>query len=281
MKKILSLLVIFFLFFAGLFLARNLIIKGMVETGVGVVTGLSLRMKSLDISLLKNYVQIEGLQLFNPKNFPDKVMVDLPEIYIECDLAALMKKKLHFPEIRIHLREFAVIKNENGQLNLDSLKPVQAQKQAPVGSAGETPVIAIDRLELVIERVVFKDYSSGGDPLRRGEPLVHEFNVNLHERYERITNPESLVNLIVFKALANTTIANLTHFDVGILKGPLNDTLATSTKLAGGAISKAGGVFSQVTGEAPDMAKNVASTVTNTVKSKASNWKSKLQKAVS
>ena len=72
------LIVLLLVFLVG----KNIIVKVAVEQGVRAVTGLSLKMQSLDISLSKTYVRIAGLQLFNPAGFPEKIMVDLPEIYV-------------------------------------------------------------------------------------------------------------------------------------------------------------------------------------------------------
>ncbi|MFH1790840.1 MAG: hypothetical protein ABH885_02515, partial [Candidatus Omnitrophota bacterium] len=55
---------------------------------------------------------------------------------------------------------------------------------------------AIDRLRLKIGKVSYKDYSA-----RQGTPRVMEYNINLDEEYTNITNPYTLVSLIVVKAL--------------------------------------------------------------------------------
>ena len=197
-------------------------------------------------------------------------MIDIPEVLIDYDLPLLLQGKIHLSEIRFHLREFTVVKNERGVLNLDSLKVVQEQKkgkaQAPKGGV-PSPSIQIDSLELRIEKVAYKDYSS------LGGALTKEFNVNVNERYTNVTHPETIVRLIVVKALMNTTIADLTHFDLGGLKGPISDSLATSTKLASQTAAMAQESFTQAAQEAPEFAKTGASTL----KKKASGLKAKLQ----
>ena len=52
-------------------------------------------------------------------------MVDLSEIYVDYNLGAIMGGKVHFEEVRLHLKEFVDVKNEAGELNLNSLRAVK------------------------------------------------------------------------------------------------------------------------------------------------------------
>lgn len=217
--------------------AKDAIVKISVEKGVEAITGLPLNIKSFRVGIIKTLVGIRNLRLFNPKGYEDKIMLDMPEIYVDYDLPAIFKGKVHLEEMRINMKEFAVVKNRNGELNLDSLKVVRAQKEgrAPAPEEKEiskAPEIQIDSLKLKIGKVIYKDYSRGGNP------LVKEFNVNLDEKYENITDPYSLVSLIVVKSLMNTTIAGLADFDLQNLKGTISDTLATAEKAAAEAATR-------------------------------------------
>lgn len=208
-------------------LAKDLIIKIAVEKGVQIVTGLRLQMGGFRVGLINTLVDIRNLRILNPTGFKDKNMLDMPEIYVAYDLPAIFGGKVHLKDTRINMEEFTVVKNEKGQLNLDSLKVVQAQKAGakPEEKGGKAPEIQIDRLRLKIGKVFYKDYSRGG------EPSVREFNVNIDEEYRNITNPYSLVSLIVVKALMNTTISGLTNFDIRGLSGNISDTLASAQKV--------------------------------------------------
>ena len=50
-------------------------------------------MAKFDLSFLKTYVGIEDMRLFNPRGYPDKVMLDMPEIFVNFSLADLFKGK--------------------------------------------------------------------------------------------------------------------------------------------------------------------------------------------
>ena len=95
------------------------------------------------------------------------------------------------------------------------------------------PDIQIDLLELKIDKVIYKDYSKGTPPKEK------VFNVKIDEQYENITNPQSFIRLIIFKALKNTTIASLTNFDLGKLQSGISGTVKKTTEMAQEATDKA------------------------------------------
>ncbi|MDP6923757.1 MAG: hypothetical protein QGI94_03120 [Candidatus Scalindua sp.] len=160
-------------------------------------------------------------------------MVDLPEIYVDYNLGAIMGGKAHLEEVRLNLKEFTVVKNEAGELNLDSLRVVkeageveESEKSDTGKEKTEMPDIQIDLLELKIDKVIYKDYSKGTSPKEK------VFNVKIDEQYENITNPQSFIRLIIFKALKNTTIAKLTNFDLGKLQSGISSAVKKTTEKA-------------------------------------------------
>ncbi len=242
---------------------KNIIAKTAVTTGVKVVTGLNMKMDSMNIGIVKTLLSIKGLVLYNPTDFEDKIMMDLPEIYVDYDLGAFLKKKVHLNEVRLDLKEFVVVKNKQGVLNLDSLTAVQtAKKTEPVKKEEEKakpakkPQIQIDLLKLKIGKVIYKDYSNSD------KPSVQEFNINIDEEYENITDPAAVVRIIVAKALANTTLSSLTNFKLG----PLTDSLQ-------GVVKDAGKLVGDIAGDTLNLGKNVGGTATDTVKNTANKLK--------
>jgi hypothetical protein len=146
-------------------------------------------------------------------------------------LGSFIAGKAHLEEVRLNLKEFMVVKNEAGELNLDSLKAVGATEEEEVIDEGkkektEMPDLQIDLLVLKIDRVIYKDYSKGTPP------KVKEYNVNINERYENITNPKTFVSLIILKALKNTAIARLANFDLGKLQEGISGTVKKTAEIA-------------------------------------------------
>ena len=241
----------------SLAIGKNLIAQAVIENGVRILTGLPLKMGRFDFSLLKTNVGIWDLKLYNPAGYPDKVMVQVPEIYIDYDLAALLRGAAHFEEIRIHLKEFVVIKNDKGELNLNSLKALQASQGAKKpavdarpepGKKAKASKMQIGRLSLQMEKVIYKDYS------KSGEPSTREFNLNVNEQYQDIKNLNFVVGIIVLKMMLHTPLANLTNFDVAGLKANVSEALTSASKLADEATAKASAAVEEATQAARELA---------------------------
>ncbi len=246
MKKPFAPLVILAAIVIVIGVAKNVVAKAAVESGVRLITGLTLSLDRMDVSFLKSAVGIRGLRLHNPSGFPDQVMVDLPEIDVHYDLGAFLGGKVHLQEVRLNLQEFTVVRDRSGTLNLDSLNVVKESKAAKTGTATPAkkagmPEIRIDALELSIGKVIYKDYTGGA-------PKVQEFTVNVHERYHDITNPYVLGGLIVSRALMQTSVARLAHFDLGSLQSLAGVQLEQAQRLVGDAIGTARGTVDGVAG---------------------------------
>jgi hypothetical protein len=201
-----------------IFLAKNFIVKTTIVSGIKAITGLGLTAKSMQVGIFKSRLDIEELKIFNSADFTEKLMLDMPKIYLDYDLLSFLKGKVHLKELKLNLKEFIVVKNTKGSLNLESLKALQPKK------GGEMPKIQIDRLDLDLGKVIYKDFSSGA------KPAVTEFNLNVHQHYENITNPTALVGAIVTRALANTTISELANFKLESLGLGFKNTASKTTQ---------------------------------------------------
>lgn len=230
MKAFIKVLVAVLIIAVALSFAKDIVIKTSVEKGVTLLTGLKLGMSGLKVGILSQVVDIKGLKIFNPEGYTDKIMLNMPVIYVSYDLASFFSNKIHIKKIKLDLEEFVVVKNANGEVNLDSLKGVQAgKKTAKKEEAKPQPgkAMQIDELDLKVGKVVYKDYSAGA------KPSIQEINVNINEKFTNITNPAALVSIIVVKSLMNTTIANLANVDIKALQGPINDTLKQAQAIIG------------------------------------------------
>ncbi len=249
MKKTGQILLLLVILIAVLFLARNSIARVLIETGVKEVTGLPLKMGGLDLNS-GQFIKIDDLKLFNPAGFPDEPMVHIPEIYVAYDLAALMKGKAHLRELRFALEEFSVVRNEKGILNLDALKSL-AKLPEPGSGAPENPAqkakVQIDLFNLKVGRVLFKDYSGG-------QPSVQTFHLDLNETYQKIQDPDALVRLIVVRALMNTSIGMITHFNVAGLQSSVAGIATGSLKSAQAFAGKSLDEFVAKTGDLKNIA---------------------------
>jgi len=258
MKKILAVLgiIVVVLFVAAL--AKNGIIASAVSSGVHAATGLTLKIGSINVGVLRPIVHIRNLRLENPAGFADRTMVDMPEIYVNYDLPSIIGGKNHIREARLDLRELVVVKNQKGELNLNSLQVVRQQKK----QSAPAVKIKIDTLDLRIGKAVYKDYSGGG------APKVREFPVNLDQRFSNVESYDDIVKLIIVKALMNTTIGQLTGFALGNLEGSIGNVLGSAqniTALAGN-VPAVAGQATKAAKQATEAAKDATEAVSNVFK---------------
>ena len=220
-----------------MFLSKDFVASTIFTSGVRAFTDLPASVKSMKVGIFKSAVDIGGFKVYNPKSaFKDRVMLDMPALYIDYDLGSMLTGTKHIRKMKLELNEFYVIKNAGGELNLDSLKGIQSKASGSQG-AKQDMKLKIDVLELKIGKVIYKDYTKGATP------FVKEFNIGLDERYENIDNPYVFASLVVFKALANTGIASLTNFDIGSLKDTASGALSTATDAVNKAAESIKGLF--------------------------------------
>ncbi len=122
------------------------------------------------------------------------------------------------------------------------------------------PELQIDVLELKIGKVIYKDYSKGTPP------KVREFNVNIDERFENITNQRTLISLIIVKALKNTVIAHLTNFNLGALQEDVAGKLKETTRKVVETADKALETGKDVEKKVKDTARGTIEKATDTIK---------------
>jgi hypothetical protein len=224
MKKFKKILTFLFIIILGVLFLKDIFLKVVFENGVRFATGVKLSVDSFNVGVFKSRVNITGLKLYNPKGFEDRIMLDIPNIFIDYSLPAIFERRAYFKELKLNLKELKVVKNKEGKTNLDYLNSYKEQKEG-VGKKdklkAKTLDIQIDNLELRIGRLIYKDYT------KKGAPLVKEFNVNLYEKYADITNINTVLGTILVKVFARTTIfgiasgASLTT-DI-MVKPPLRD----------------------------------------------------------
>lgn len=243
MKKLLKVIIIIFAVILALLLAKNIIAKVAIERGVEFVTGLKLRVSGFSVGVFKSRINIDDLKLYNPKGFEDKIMVDLPNVYVDYSLPSIFKGKLHLRDIKLNLKEFAIIKNSEGIVNLESLKVVQAQKEeSKTKPKPKAPDIQIDNLELKIGRVIYKDYS------KSEKPSVKVYNINIDEKYHNIRNTNAVISIILVKVLSKTAIGGLVNLDLKGLGSIASDTAGKATK----AVGEAGKSITEAAGKLKD-----------------------------
>lgn len=143
-------------------LLLNSILKEVISRRIRTATGIGAEIKTFSFEVLTPTITFENFKLYNPPEFGGTPFLSIPELHIEYDRSALMKRELHITFMRLRLSELDVVKNQDGQTNLHSILTTLQIKQAGDGTkafAQETrfEFKGIDMLNISIGKAKFID----------------------------------------------------------------------------------------------------------------------------
>ncbi len=213
-KKITLILGIILVIFIGIALVKNTAIKSAVTVGATAVTGAPVQIDGLSFGVFKPSIKIKGFKMYNPKGFPEGVLVDIPRMEVDYSLSALFRKKLHLRRVYVDIKEMGVLKNQEGKLNVDGLKIAQKEETKP-NKPSQQLALQIDELTLSIGRVVYKDYSQ-----KNKAPAIDVFEIGIKEKkYKNITSAQQLAALIIAEPLKHTAIKGAAIYTAAAVLG--------------------------------------------------------------
>lgn len=234
--KILALVVAVFVVFS---VVKNGLFQMVIGTAISKAARVPVQIGSTSVRLLTSTINLRNIRFQNPRGFRERVMMDIRQVYIDFDPGAIFKGQAHFEQVKLDLKEIVVIKNREGALNVDAMKPPKGQEQKPTRAKGKDVKLKIDQLYLTVGRVIYKDYSAGG------EPAIQTFDIGIENReYRNIEDPAVVVNLIMFEALSRTTLSRLANLDLGTFKQGFSGGLDSVVTSAGSLEEKVKGIMS-------------------------------------
>ena len=263
MKFLRNLFLFILILAAAIVVGKNWIASAALTAGAKMITGLDAKTGGVKVGLFSTSVGVNGLEVKNPSKFQQRVMFNMPEIFIDYKLADILKGNIHLEQIRLNLQEFYVVKAADGALNINSIQALQ-QKPAQPGAKkpaepskpqGPAPKLTIDRLDLKVGKVVYLDYT-------KNPPAKQEFNVDIDEKYTNITDPYTFAGLVVSRALMKTSVAQLANFDVRGLTANVDQLLSSS---AAEALNRGTAVADKASKEALGTAKDVSNSAEKAV----------------
>jgi len=214
MQKKIKILLLAAAVLIGFCFLRDFLVKSLIGTITAHITGAPTRVGGLSLSIVRQTLKISNLKMYNPKGFPDGILVDIPKVQASADMFALLKGKMHLKQLDLEIKEIIMVKNKEGKLNVDSLKVVDDQAG---GEEKKKPVkqfsLQIDMLGLGMGRVVSKDYTGGV------EPIIKVYDVNLKKSYKNIAGARQLVALIISEPLKAAGIQGAKVYGASMLAG--------------------------------------------------------------
>jgi hypothetical protein len=117
-----------------LLLSLNSILRVWVEHRIRAQTGMDAEIGRFSLSLTEPTVTIQNLKLYNPPGFGGTPFLDIREIHVEYDRAALARHEIHLTLLRFNLGELDIVKNEAGRTNIFSLGVTWPSKKSGGGN---------------------------------------------------------------------------------------------------------------------------------------------------
>jgi hypothetical protein len=140
---------------------RDWIVKELAEQQIRAATCLEPEIGDFSISVLDPEVTLGSFKLYNPAEFGGTLFLDVPELHVEYDRAALRRHELHITFMRVNLQEVDVVKNEAGKTNLmsfvNTMTPRKSGGGRTVAPLNGYKFTGIDLLNLSIGAVKFVD----------------------------------------------------------------------------------------------------------------------------
>ena len=230
MKKPLKIFVIVVASFFVLNGLKNAFTGFVVSTAVSRAAHVPASVGSVSLQFTRARLTLKNVKLFNPRGYPEKLLLDLPEVDVQFDPASIFTGRPHFKKIKVNMKELIVIKNRDGQVNVNALKPAKTQvveskkDRTPQKTAG----IRIDELTLSIGQVVYKDYSVGRTP------STQVFDLHVQERtFRNVESLSGVVSILMFETLTRTTLNRLVNLDMALFKEGAGSALTKGLGLAG------------------------------------------------
>ncbi len=101
-----------------LVLSLDSILTYTVRLSLERTLGVGVRLDRMELGLRDGSYRIRNLVLSNPPGFGPGPMLYLPELYVRADLAAATSNIFRLSEVRLHLAELQVIRDQNGRTNV-------------------------------------------------------------------------------------------------------------------------------------------------------------------
>jgi hypothetical protein len=120
-----------------LLLSFNSLLRLWAEHRIRSQSGMDAEIGRFSLSLTEPTVTIQNLKLYNPPDFGGTPFLDIPEIHVEYDRAALAKREIHLTLLRFTLGELDIVKNEAGRTNIFSLGVNLPSKKSGGGKGAE------------------------------------------------------------------------------------------------------------------------------------------------
>ncbi len=175
-------------------IARNIITKAVAKTGFG------LELKNLHIALAPPGLEVEGLKLTNPPDFPEAGALEINKLKLSYDRKLSTKEEVRLPEVTFDLPSLVIVRKADGEVNFQRFaKQGKGEKPAATGTPEPQPApppaepkakkpaqkVRIDNLNIRLGTVCIRTYVQG-----EKEPREQKLAMNVDKKFTNVTNDD-------------------------------------------------------------------------------------------
>lgn len=204
-------------------LCLNSILRVVIEHNMSAQTGMDVEIGRFKIGWTKPTIEIQDLKIYNTSNFGGTPFLDIPEIHVEYDRTALLKKDFHLTLLRINLAELDIVKSADGKLNIyelgkTSIKASSKKPEANFKKQTGYDFKGIDNLNVTFDKAKYIDLQNRHND--REQTIGIENWV-----VPKVQSPNDLAGLVVFIDLRSNHFFDpfvVKHQDSASLQSLLN-----------------------------------------------------------
>ena len=260
MKTILKilgvLLLLLVLLMLGTVLARDGLARWAVQKIITAKTGFGLDIRRLHISLLQPGLELEGLKLTNPADFPEPGALEIEKLKLSYDCAASTKQETRLPEVTLDLPTVVIVRKADGEVNFQRFAK-QKKEETPVASGEPAPPsqppgqpqppaenkpprqVRIDHLNIRLGTVYVRTYVPGEQ-----QPREQKFVMNVDRKFENVTNHDfkNIGTQLFLEIMFKSSPDALVNLGAGLLSGgqDLGQGAGNQVKITGAQLKDAG-----------------------------------------
>jgi len=146
----------------AILLFRNIIAEALLERDLRARTGMEVSIGRVHIGLTEPTLTITDLRMYNPDEFGRSSCLDVPELYLEYNLPALLEKRIQLKLVRLNLAELNIVQGDDGRLNLEAFQFRQDANPASAG-AQRFEFQQIDTLNLALGRFKYTNLKNASE----------------------------------------------------------------------------------------------------------------------
>lgn len=228
LKVIGTLLLILLLVVIAAVVARDGLVKYAAQKICASKTGFGLNVQQLHIALLQPGLEIVGLKLTNPADYPETGALEINKLKVSLDRAKTTALEIRLREVTLDLPSVVVVKKVNGEINFQRLagqgreqaKPADApppqqpqpQPQTPAEPKQPAKKFRIDHLAIRLGTIYVRTYVEGED-----KPREQKYAMNIDRSFENVTDFKVIGTQLFLEAMLKSSPDALLNLGGGVL----------------------------------------------------------------